>query len=253
MAQHSSRPRMGVQSNAMKITAPRDRLVVALDLPDIDAARALVAQLGDSVSFYKIGYELGFSGGLGLAAELAGQGKQIFFDFKLHDIGNTVASGVRALIHAGASCLTVHAYPQTLRAAVEARGDSGVAILGVTVLTSWDEDDLRESGLSGSVAQTVRNRAVLTLQSGADGIICSANDLADLRSVLGDKLFYVTPGIRPKGTDSGDQKRVTTPLCARQAGATHLVVGRPITRTEDPRGMALRIIDELTWFEQQKD
>jgi orotidine-5'-phosphate decarboxylase len=230
----------------MKTDSLRDRLIVALDLPDVDRARALIATLGDSVSFYKIGYELGFSGGLGLARELRDQGKQVFLDFKLHDIGNTVSSGVKALIGAGASCLTVHAYPQTLKAAVEARGDSDVAVLGVTVLTSWDGSDLSAAGISAGVEETVHQRARQALDAGADGIICSANDLPRLTPVFGGKLHFVTPGIRPEGSAAGDQKRVATPHFALQNGASHIVVGRPITQHADPRHQAEKIVAELS-------
>ncbi len=234
----------------MKITSPKDRLMVALDLPDADAARSMVATLGDSVSFYKIGYQLGFAGGLAVARELADSGKQVFLDFKLHDIGNTVASGVRALMQSGATCLTVHAYPQTLRAAVDARGDAPVAILGVTVLTSWDANDLEAAGIAGSVDAVVAMRARHAVDAGADGIICSALDLPRVVPLTANGFYHVTPGIRPEGSAQGDQKRVATPLSARRDGATHIVVGRPIVGADDPRGMALRIGEELAQAEQ---
>lgn len=224
---------------------PRDRLIVALDLPSAEEARAVVARLGDSVTFYKIGYELGFAGGLALAEELRDAGKQLFLDFKLHDIGNTVAHGVKSLSRIGATFLTVHAFPQVLRAAVEARGDSGLKILGVTVLTSWDESDLRAAGHDMDVAALVAHRAAQVKASGADGLVCAASDLERVRAAGGSSLFYVTPGIRPAGGEVGDQKRVATPASALRAGATHLVVGRPIVQAADPRAAAEAIVVEM--------
>jgi orotidine-5'-phosphate decarboxylase len=222
----------------------RDRLIVALDLSDVDAARALVAQLGDSVTFYKIGYQLGYAGGLPLIGELAAAGKKVFADFKLHDIGNTVGRGVESLAKLGATFLTVHAYPQTMRAAVQAqRGD--LRILAVTVLTSYGEQDIAEAGYRGSVAELVAQRAQHAVQCGADGLVCSAEEAQRLRGIVPAAMALVTPGIRPAGSDAGDQKRIMTPARAIASGADYLVVGRPVIESADPRQAAEAIVAEI--------
>src|ERR1700744_1609319 len=152
---------------------PKDRLIVALDLPGVEQAEAMVARLGDSVSFYKIGYQLAYAGGLPLVRKLADQGKKVFLDLKLHDIGNTVARGVESLARLGATFLTVHAYPQTMKAAVEARAGSNLKILAVTVLTSYDDSDLHAAGYRLGVSETVGARAQQAQALGVDGIVCS--------------------------------------------------------------------------------
>jgi len=224
---------------------PRDRLIVALDLPSVDAAEALVTRLGDTVSFYKVGYQLAFAGGLPLAEKLARAGKQVFLDLKLHDIGNTVARGVESVARLGASFLTVHAYPQTMKAAVEARGDSGLRILAVTVLTSYDDADLAAAGYDFTVAELVAERAGQARDIGVDGLVCSAAEARPLRAGLGHGMVLVTPGIRPAGAERGDQKRIMTPAAAIAAGADHLVVGRPIVAAPDPKAAAQAIVDEI--------
>jgi orotidine-5'-phosphate decarboxylase len=222
----------------------RERLIVALDLSDVDAARALVARLGDSVTFYKIGYQLGYSGGLPLIGELAEAGKKVFADFKLHDIGNTVGRGVESLAKLGATFLTVHAYPQTMRAAAQAqRGD--LRILAVTVLTSYSEQDIAEAGYRGSVAELVAQRAQHAVQCGVDGIVCSAEEAQRLRGIVPAAMALVTPGIRPAGSDAGDQKRIMTPARAIASGADYLVVGRPVIEAADPRAAADAIVGEI--------
>ncbi|MGB3274194.1 MAG: orotidine-5'-phosphate decarboxylase, partial [Xanthobacteraceae bacterium] len=178
-------------------TAPRDardRLIVALDVPDLDAAETLIGRLDDSVSFYKIGYQLGFAGGLSLAADLARAGKQVFIDLKLHDIGNTVARGVDSIARLGATFLTVHAYPQTMQAAAEAATGTSLKILAVTVLTSYDEADLAEAGYRLGVADLVGLRARQARDLGIDGLVCSAAEAEALRAIAGDRMSLVTPG-----------------------------------------------------------
>jgi orotidine-5'-phosphate decarboxylase len=229
----------------MAALAPRDRLIAALDLASVEAAEAMIARLGDSVSFYKIGYQLGYAGGLPLAKQLAASGKQVFVDLKLHDIGNTVARGVESVAELGASFLTVHAYPQTMKAAVEAREKSGLKILAVTVLTSYDDSDLDAAGYRLGVRDLVERRARQALELGIDGLVCSPEEAAHLRGIIGDHMLLVTPGIRPTGAASGDQKRIMTPARAIAAGADYLVVGRPILEAADPRAAADAIVDEI--------
>jgi orotidine-5'-phosphate decarboxylase len=223
---------------------PRDRLIVALDVFSIEAAQAMVARIGDAVSFYKIGYQLAYAGGLGYARELIDAGKKVFVDVKLHDIDNTVAQGVKSVARLGATFITVHAYPKTMQAAVAAR-EAGLRILAVTVLTSFDDDDLKAAGYRGSVAELVAARAAQARDIGVDGLVCSPEEAAKVRSIVGDKLALVTPGIRPAGTAAGDQKRIATPAAAIAAGADYLVVGRPIIAAADPKAAAEAIVAEI--------
>ena len=225
--------------------APRDRLIVALDLPGVEAAEALIGQLGDSVTFYKIGYQLAYAGGLPLARQLADRGKKVFVDLKLHDIGNTVGRGVESIARLGATFLTVHAYPQTMKAAVEARGTSGLKILAVTVLTSYDDDDLHAAGYRLNVADLVEARAQQAQVLGVDGLVCSPEEAATLHRIVGHQMNLVTPGIRPEGAAAGDQKRIMTPARAIAAGADYLVVGRPVVEAKDPRAAAESIQIEI--------
>jgi orotidine-5'-phosphate decarboxylase len=227
------------------MTPARDRLIVALDLPDLRAAEAMVDRLGDAVSFYKIGYQLAFAGGLGFADTLVRAGKQVFLDMKLHDIGNSVAGGVASVARLGVTFLTVHAFPQTMKAAVEARAGSKLKILAVTVLTSYDDIDLAESGYQMGVDELVAQRAQQANDIGIDGLVCAPEEAAPLRLVVGNEMIFVTPGIRPQGSASGDQKRVATPGQAIAAGADYLVVGRPITGAADPKATAQAIVAEI--------
>lgn len=224
---------------------PRDRLIVALDLADLAEAQAMVGQLGASVNFYKIGYRLGFSGGLSLAERLVGEGKKVFLDFKLHDIGNTVKEGVEAVARLGVQFLTVHAYPQTMRGAVEGRGSSALKLLAVTALTSYDDNDLKDAGYELAVRDLVRMRAAQARTIGCDGIVCAASEAGLVRDVVGDGMAIVTPGIRPAGAASGDQKRTLTPAEAIRAGVDYMVVGRPILKAADPAAAARAIVDEI--------
>jgi orotidine-5'-phosphate decarboxylase len=225
--------------------APRDRLIVALDLADAAAAEAMVARLGDSVTFYKIGYQLGYAGGLPLVQKLADAGKKVFADLKLHDIGNTVARGVESVARLGATFLTVHAYPQTMKAAVEARAGSALKLLGVTVLTSYDDGDLHAAGYRLGVADLVEARAQQAQVLGLDGLVCSPEEAAALRKIVGHRMVLVTPGIRPAGSAAGDQKRIMTPGRAIAAGADYLVVGRPVMEAADPKAAADAIQAEI--------
>jgi orotidine-5'-phosphate decarboxylase len=225
--------------------APRDRLIVALDLPGVAAADAMVAKLGDSVSFYKIGYQLAYAGGLPFTRELVNAGKKVFVDLKLHDIGNTVARGVESIATLGATFLTVHAYPQTMKAAVEARAGSDLKILAVTVLTSYDDGDLHAAGYRFTVSDLVEARAQQAQVLGVDGLVSSPEEAASLRRIIGHQMQLVTPGIRPAGSASGDQKRIMTPSRAIAAGADYLVVGRPIAEATDPLRAAQAIQAEI--------
>jgi len=220
------------------VIAPCDRLIVALDLPALDAAEAMVARLGDSVTFYKIGYQLAYAGGLPLVRQLANAGKKVFVDLKLHDIGNTVARGVESVAKLGAMFLTVHAYPQTMQAAVEAASGSGLRILAVTVLTSYDDGDLHAAGYRFGVSDLVEARAQQAQVLGVDGLVCSAEEAASLHRIVGHRMVLVTPGIRPAGAAVGDQKRIMNPGRAIAAGADYLVVGRPVLEAADPKAAA---------------
>ena len=224
---------------------PRERLIVALDVASVGDAQALIARLGDAVAFYKIGYQLGFAGGFALAERLAGEGKQVFVDMKLHDIGNTVAQGVRSVARLGATFLTVHAYPQTMHAAVDARADSNLRVLAVTVLTSYDDADLAAAGYDFTVPELVAERAAQARDIGIDGLVASAEEAKALRPIIGHSMVLVTPGIRPAGADAGDQKRVMTPAAAIAAGADYLVVGRPVIAAADPKAAADAIVQEI--------
>jgi len=223
----------------------RDRLIVGLDVPDVAEAGRVVRDLGDAVSFYKIGYQLAFAGGLDFARELAAEGKKIFLDMKLLDIDNTVANGVENIAKMGMSMLTLHAYPKAMRAAVAAATGSGLTLLAVTVLTSMDEQDLIEAGYEYDPHTLVLRRAEQALTAGMGGIVCSADEAAAVRKVVGRELAVVTPGIRPAGAEHGDQKRVMTPADAIRAGASHLVVARPIVKAPDRRAAAEAILAEM--------
>ena len=223
----------------------RERLIVALDLPSVKAAENMVAKLGETVGFYKIGYQLAFAGGLPFAAGLIAAGKQVFLDFKLHDIGNTVQKGVESVAQLGATFLTVHAYPQTMKAAVEGKTGSTMRILAVTVLTSYDDADLAAAGYDLSVGELAAARAAQARDTGVDGLICSAEEAANLRGIVGPSMVLVTPGIRLTGSATGDQKRIMTPAKAIDAGADYLVVGRPIVEAGNPKAAADAIVAEI--------
>jgi orotidine-5'-phosphate decarboxylase len=225
-----------------------DRLIVALDVPNAVAGLALAAKLGDAVNFYKIGLGMLTGGGLALANELKQeQGKRIFLDMKLFDIGATVEAAVRGLAQFDLDFLTVHGDPHVVRAAKEGAAGSNMKILGVTILTSLDRADL-DAGLirAGDLPELVVARAVNAFEAGADGVIASPQEAAMIRALpeATGKLI-VTPGVRPAGADLGDQKRVATPAEAIRNGANHVVIGRPIHRAADPAEAARAVLAEI--------
>lgn len=230
------------------MTAADDRLIVAIDVPGAVEGLALAARLGDAVSFYKIGLGMLTGGGLALARELKDEhGKRVFLDLKLFDIGATVEAAVRGLAQFDLDFLTVHGDPQVVRAAREGAGGSKTRILAVTVLTSWDRSDL-DAGLirAGSLSEIVVERAARAFEAGADGVIASPHEAAPIRALAGAAgRLIVTPGVRPAGSDAGDQKRVMTPGRAVAEGVDHVVVGRPIHRAPDPRAAVAAIVAEL--------
>jgi orotidine-5'-phosphate decarboxylase len=221
-------------------------LIVALDLDTRDEAERLVANLGDAVDFYKIGYQCFYGAdGLNLGKALLAAGKRVFFDLKMLDIDNTVEKGVAAIARTGADMVTVHAYPKTMRAAAKAAAGSNLCVLGVTVLTSMDDADLGDAGYSRDAAGLVSLRAGQAKAAGIGGIVCSPNEAEMVRGIVGPGMAIVTPGIRPAGAALGDQKRVMGPAEALAAGASHLVVGRPITAAANPRAAALDILAQM--------
>jgi len=221
------------------------RLIVGLDVPTVKEAEHVVRTLDGLVNWYKIGYQLAFAGGLELARSLAASGTRVFLDMKLLDIDNTVAKGVENIAAMGVSMLTLHAYPKAMRAAVEAARGTPLCLLGVTVLTSMDRQDLVDAGYSCDPRTLVMRRAEQAVAAGMGGIVCSAAEAADVRRVVGPDMAVVTPGIRPKGAEAGDQKRVVTPADAIRAGASHLVVARPIIAAPDRRAAAEAILAEM--------
>lgn len=229
----------------MNDDAMRDRLIVGLDVPTVADAEKVVRELGDSVCFYKIGYQLVFAGGLEFARDLAAEGKKVFLDMKLLDIDNTVAKGVENVARMGMTMLTLHAYPKAMRAAVEAAKGSSLCLLGVTVLTSMDAGDLAEAGYAATPEALVIKRAGQAREAGMGGIVCSAAEAKAVREIVGPDMAVVTPGIRPAGAAHGDQKRVVTPADAIRDGASHLVVGRPIVGAVDRQAAAQAILTEM--------
>ena len=230
----------------MKPVTALERLIVALDVADAARAEKLVADIGDAAAFYKIGMELAYSGeGLALARRLAAAGKKVFLDLKLHDIPTTVERATAQVARLGAAFLTVHAYPQTMRAAVAGARGSGLSILAVTVLTSCDDEDLSEAGYRFGVVETVQRRAEQAHALGVPGLVASAGEAKGLREAIGPNMILVTPGVRPAGADADDQKRVATPAGAIRDGADYLVVGRPVTTAPDPRRAAAEIVEEI--------
>lgn len=229
-----------------KPNAPFDpRLYVALDLPSIADARAMVTALGDSVISYKIGLQLLPIGGVEFGKELAAQGKNVFFDFKLHDIGATVEKATRSIAPLGAELLTVHGTPDVMAAAVKGKGRSNLKIMAVTVLTSLDDAALVEMGYFANAQELVIHRVRQAVQAGVDGVISSPLEAAEIRAMVPKDFLIVTPGVRMPGGDVGDQKRVATPGMALRNGASHIVVGRPITQSNDPRASVANILRNI--------
>jgi orotidine-5'-phosphate decarboxylase len=224
-----------------------DRLIVALDLPDVGAARAMAERLDGIVSFFKLGLWLIFAPGFDrLVDELVGQGKKVFLDAKMFDIGETVKEGVRRAAERGVSLVTVHGDHDIIRAAVEGKRDSELRILAITVLTSIDDAGLNEMGYLCPVEELIRQRVAACTSLGCDGIIASPADVPGIRRLpSAEKLLVVTPGVRLAGAALDDQKRTGTPAQAIAAGADYLVVGRPIVRAADPAAMAARIVADM--------
>lgn len=228
-------------------STPADpRLIVPLDLPTADEARAMVEALGEAVAFYKVGLEL-FAGGEGmaLARELKTQGKQVFLDWKLHDIGTTVQRAAAVLAQSGCDFLTVHGEPQVMASAVRGRGSANLKILAVTVLTSLNDADLEEMGYAETSRTLVERRIHQAIAAGCDGVIASPHEAALARSLGGRDFLVVTPGVRPDWSAKNDQARAATPLEALKAGASHIVCGRPITAANDPQAAAQRVAAEM--------
>ena len=227
-------------------TTAKDKLIVALDFPSYDDARALVDRLGDTVSFYKVGLELLFSDGLAMAAELKNEGKRVFLDMKFLDIGNTVEKAVASVAQLGFDFLTIHGTDtKTMKSAVKGRGNAPLKLLAVTVLTSLDQTDIYEQGIILSPRELVLKRALMAHDAGMDGVIASGQEAASIRAATGKEFLIVTPGIRLPGSDAGDQTRITTPEDALRAGANHLVVGRPITAAADPKRAAETVLSHI--------
>ena len=221
-------------------------LIVALDLDTRAQAEQVIADIGEAVDFYKIGYQLFYGGdGLNLGKALIAAGKRVFFDLKLLDIDNTVEKGAAAIAETGAQMLTVHAYPKAIRAALKGTRGSSLSILGVTVLTSMDDQDVHDAGYARDAAGLVALRAEDAKAAGIGGLVCSPREAGLVRNIVGPGMSIVTPGIRPTWAEHGDQKRVTGPREALDAGASHLVVGRPITAAPDPAEAARRILAEM--------
>ena len=221
------------------------RCFVALDLPTVSEAEAMVESLGDAVDSYKIGLQLLPIGGVELGQRLKARGKHVFYDFKFHDIGATVEKATRSIAGLNADLLTVHARPDVMLSAVQGRGSSALKILGVTVLTSLDEQALRDIGYNDNAESLVMRRVEQALDAGIDGVVSSPLEAAMIRANVPDHFLVVTPGVRPTGADAGDQKRIATPSAALRSGASHLVIGRPITQADDPRAAALAIAAEM--------
>ncbi len=224
----------------------KNPIIVALDLENATEALKLVERLGDSVSFYKVGLELFSAEGPGVVRDLTAMGKDVFVDLKMYDIGETVKRAAASVAGLGAKLLTVHSSPQVIRAAMQGARGSQLKILAVTVLTSFEEQDLEDLGVRGrTIGEQVEFLAMKGIEAGVDGFVCSPLEVANLRALAGPGKILVTPGVRSAGADPGDQKRVATPAEAVAAGADYLVIGREITRAADPRSSSERIIMDL--------
>jgi orotidine-5'-phosphate decarboxylase len=223
----------------------RNPIIIALDIPNAKQARALVEQLGDSVDFYKVGMELYAAEGMYFVRELIDAGKQVFLDLKLYDIGETVKRATARIAETDVRFLTVHGSQAVMRAAVDGRGNSNLQLLAVTVLTSFDQEDLADLGYECALSDLVALRVRKAMAASMDGIVCSPWDAAAVREIAGSAAIVVTPGVRSRTAATGDQKRVATPSDAVQAGADYVVVGREVTRAEDPESEVRRIMEEI--------
>ena len=220
-------------------------IIIALDVESVEQARDLVDRIGDAAPFYKVGMELYAAAGMQFVDELIGGGKQVFLDLKFFDIGETVKRAVAQVARRPIRFLTVHASSQVMRAAVEGKAGSNLQILAVTVLTSFDQSDLRDYGHTSTVEELVEQRVRNAMTAGVEGIVCSPVEVGRVRQVAGPSAILVTPGVRSAGSAVGDQKRVATPAEAIARGANYLVIGRQVTRAEDPRAEVHRILDEI--------
>ncbi len=223
----------------------RNPIIVALDVDSAAEARALVEQLGGSVNFYKVGMELYASAGMEFVRELLGMGKDVFLDMKFYDIPETVKRAVAQAARVGVSFLTVHGSGAVMRAAVEGKAGSSLKLLAVTVLTSFDRQDLADLGYPCGVSELVELRVRKAMEAKIDGIVASPLEAAAIRSIMGPDAILVTPGVRSPGKAAGDQKRIATPAQALRDGADYLVMGRQITRAADPAAEAARVIEEI--------
>lgn len=221
-------------------------VIIALDFPSAEEARGIVSKLGAAAPFYKVGLELYAASGMEMVRELKNQGRRVFLDLKLYDIGETVRRAVAVMAESGADFLTIHGRRQVVRAAAEGRGDSPLKLLAVSVLTSVDESDLREDGYARGLSELIDLRVRNAMADGADGIVCSARDAARVRGIAGREAILVNPGVRSAGAAAGDQKRIATPAEAIAAGANYIVAGRQVTRSSDPRGELERILEEVS-------
>jgi orotidine-5'-phosphate decarboxylase len=220
-------------------------IIVALDVASAGEARNLVRRIGSGVGFYKVGMELYCAAGMDFVRELLGEGKEVFLDLKFYDIGETVKRAVEQVAPSGVRFLTIHAIGQVMRAAVEGRGKSQLQLLAVTVLTSFDRHDVAEMGYTCEVSDLVLVRARQAMEAGVDGIVASPLDAALVRAQAGPRAIIVTPGVRSAGAGKGDQKRVATPAEALKAGANYVVMGRQITRAQDPAAEVARVLEEI--------
>ena len=227
-------------------------LIIALDVETAEQARELVARLGDDASFYKVGMELYASAGMDFVRELIGQGKQVFLDLKMYDIGETVKRAVAQVARLGVALTTVHGSGPVMRAAVEGRGGAGLKLLGVTVLTSFDKEDLADLGYPCEVSDLVKLRVRKAMEARIDGLVCSPLEVAAVRQITGPAAVLVTPGVRSAGAGKGDQKRVATPAEAMRDGSSYLVIGRQVTRAADPRAEVRKILAEIGCGAMQK-
>jgi orotidine-5'-phosphate decarboxylase len=230
----------------------KNPLIIALDVETAEQARELVARLGGDASFYKVGMELYAAAGMDFVRELIGQGKQVFLDLKMYDIGETVKRAVAQVAGIGVALTTVHGSGPVMRAAVEGRGGAGLRLLGVTVLTSFDKEDLADLGYPCEVSDLVKLRVRKAMEAGIDGLVCSPLEVSAVREITGPGAVLVTPGVRSAGAGKGDQKRVATPAEAMRDGASYLVIGRQVTRAADPRAEVRKILDEIAAGAMQK-
>jgi orotidine-5'-phosphate decarboxylase len=220
-------------------------IIVALDFDNVEQARTLVLRLGSAVDFYKVGLELYAVAGMPFVQELIGQGKQVFLDLKMYDIGETVKRAVAQVDRTEVRFLTIHAINPVMRAAIESKNRASLKLMAVTVLTSFDQQDVTDMGHPCSISELVALRARNAMEIGMDGIVCSALDVAAVRRITGPDAIIVTPGVRSATASKGDQKRVATPAEAIAAGANYIVIGREVTRASDPADQVARVIDQI--------